>query len=151
MTEECLCFRPGPWSRTSPRHISSPPHAHRPESRKLEPAHVCQFDYDTLVIAPRPRLPPIIGATLQGVNDQRDLADVKCIRSNMAAGRKMVIFGASYIDLEDALVGCQPRDSIKDYLQAVPLRHPTTSSPDGCRQYSLPHRSACALIGPARG
>ncbi len=111
MTEERLYFRPAPWYQDQNIEVILSTRA-TPIGRtncKVELAHGGHLDYDALIIATgsRPRVLPTKGATLQGVHDLRDLADVERIRPNMVAGRKMVIVGAGYIGLEAAAVARQ--------------------------------------------
>lgn len=65
--------------------------------------------YDKLVIATgsRVRRLPVEGANLNGVHYLRSIADVDNIRTDMEAGRKLVIIGAGYIGLEVAAVAQQ--------------------------------------------
>ena len=111
MTEERLYFRPAPWYQDQDIEVILSTRATRIDraNRKVELAHGGHLDYDALIIATgsRPRALPTKGATLQGVHDLRDLADVERIRPNMVAGRKMVIVGAGYIGLEAAAVARQ--------------------------------------------
>ena len=111
MTEERLYFRPASWYQDQDIEtiLSTPVKSIDRANRTVELAHGGHLDYDALVIATgsRPRVLPVKGATLQGVHDLRDLADVERIRPNMIAGRKMVIVGAGYIGLEAAAVARQ--------------------------------------------
>lgn len=60
--------------------------------------------YDDLIIATgsRARTLNIAGSDLEGIHYLRTVTDVDAIRSEMAAGKKLVIVGAGYIGLECA-------------------------------------------------
>ena len=62
--------------------------------------------YDRLLLATggRPRKLNIPGSDLRGIHYLRTIADVDTIRSEFAAGRKLVIVGGGYIGLEVASV-----------------------------------------------
>jgi 3-phenylpropionate/trans-cinnamate dioxygenase ferredoxin reductase subunit len=64
------------------------------------------FSYDDLVIATgsRARKLSIEGSNLGGIHYLRTVADVDAIRSEMGAGKKLVIVGGGYIGLEVASV-----------------------------------------------
>jgi len=64
------------------------------------------FSYDDLVIATgsRARKLSIEGSNLGGIHYLRTVADVDAIRSEMGAGKKLVIVGGGYIGLEVAAV-----------------------------------------------
>lgn len=65
------------------------------------------IDYDKLIISTgsRPRMLNIEGSQLPGIHYLRTMADVDAIRSEMAAGKNLVIVGGGYIGLEVASVG----------------------------------------------
>lgn len=72
--------------------------------RRAELADGSLVEYDGLLLATgsHPRLLPLPGAELAGVNYLRTVADVDRLRGELAPGRRAVIIGGGYIGLEVA-------------------------------------------------
>ena len=76
--------------------------------------------YDALLLATgsRPRHMNVRGSNLGGVHLLRNIADVECIRGDLAAARNLVIIGAGYIGLEVAATAREMGVSVSVLEQA---------------------------------
>ncbi len=70
----------------------------------LDDGEPVAYDKLVLTLGSRARQLPVAGIELQGVHYLRTIADVEALRSDLVAGKRLVIVGAGYIGLEVAAV-----------------------------------------------
>lgn len=77
------------------------------DNRKIITAADAEFEYDELLLTlgSRPRILPLPGSDLEGVQYLRTIDDVEAIRAQMTPGNSLVIVGGGYIGLEVASAG----------------------------------------------
>jgi len=87
-------------------HLQTTISAIDPDAKTLQVEDGDDIRYDKLVLAlgSRARTLPVAGADLNHVHYLRNIADVESIRTELDAGRRMVVIGAGYIGLEVAAV-----------------------------------------------
>ena len=111
MDEERLYFKPADWYEAQNVEVSLGVRADTIDraSRTVNLSHGDPAPYDALILATgsRPRRLPFAEAMLENVHELRDLRDVDGLKSQVTAGKNMVIVGAGYIGLEAAAVARQ--------------------------------------------
>jgi 3-phenylpropionate/trans-cinnamate dioxygenase ferredoxin reductase component len=81
--------------------------ARRERHARLDDGLVLPYDALLLATGSRPRRLLVPGSELAGMHYLRTIADADRIRSECAAGRRLVIIGAGYIGLEVAATACE--------------------------------------------